>query len=79
MGMCTPFGFQDQQQKLQASANDALAAQYRQCGKEPPEQCNPSFIEGEFEVIEEPKMLNAPTAFFGMGDRAMDELLGKPE
>ncbi|MBV4519683.1 hypothetical protein KVG88_06375 [Pseudomonas sp. SWRI74] len=64
---------------MKAAADAALAAQYRQCGKEPPDHCKPPFIEGEFEVIEEPKKLNVSSAFFGMGDPAMDKLLGRPE
>jgi len=55
--MCTPHGFQNQQDQLQAAANAALAGQYRACGQEPPELCKPQFIEGEFEVVDEQKLI----------------------
>ena len=59
MGMCTPYGFQNQQEQVQAAANAALAAQYRSCGKEPPDFCKPQFIDGEFEVIDEQKLITS--------------------
>lgn len=57
MGMCTPEGFRDQQDRLQTVANAALAAQYRACGQEPPDFCKPQFIEAEFEVVDEQKLI----------------------
>lgn len=57
MGMCTPDGFQNQQDQVQAAANASLADQYRACGKEPPEFCKPQSIDGEFEVIDEQKLI----------------------
>lgn len=53
MGMCDPAGYQNQQEQMKAAADAALAAQYRQIGKEPPDHCKTSFIEGEFEVVDE--------------------------
>lgn len=76
MGSISPEVYKSQQEQMQAAADAALAAQYQSMGIEPPQK---PFIEGEFEVVSEPKKLNGSAAFFGMGDPEMDRLLGKTD
>lgn len=62
MGMCTPDDYREQQASIQQAAADQanamLAAQYQSMGREPPDFCKPAFIEGEFEVVDEQKLIS---------------------
>lgn len=69
MGTISPEVYaQRELERIHTEANAAMAEQYKQ-GKEP----KASFIDGEFEVIDEPKQ--RCSAFFGMGDPALDEIV----
>jgi hypothetical protein len=57
MGSISHDVYKSQQEHMQTCANEQLAAQYRACGEEPPEFCKPQFIEGEFEVADEQKLI----------------------
>mgnify|MGYP001102218284 CR=1 FL=1 len=59
MGSISHKVYKDQQEHMQDCANSQLAAQYRAFGQEPPEFCKQQFVEGEFEVIDEQKLIGS--------------------
>lgn len=76
MGMCTPEGFADSQRKLQAAkdSQECYSAEINIERSASSSGVSGELIEGEYVIVDDQKRISG-SAFFGMGDQAMDKIL----